>query len=416
MSRDRWFNHPCEALSALVDGELPAGGQRAAVEAHLGGCPVCRVLKEDIELLGQVVAAETPPPMPADLAARIRGRIDESAAARRAGWWRMPWRVPMPAAAAAAVVVVALVWLVSFGSRPPDTPIPATEVASRTAPGTTDGRDATGGPDVAGGRDAAGVPRSSPPALAPAPARAQPPAPAPAPIVGSAAAAREKPEPKLARSTPAGDAAAGRSNQAPPVVHRDDGVRPTPAGAIAEHDETRLYKETAKDTIAVDTERDRTQVGFLEATARQEAPAKPTTKASNAPPAAAPGMPASAGARPVVTMSDARIAAPPLEAAPYMVRLLPDGSMSVRARDYQCVVPIAPDDARLLASIGDATTAGVAPRTRAPEAATTGATASAAMEEPLPVVPSPEARSAILRLVRERYRAIIEERCGPLPR
>jgi hypothetical protein len=99
-----------------------------------------------------------------------------------------------------------------------------------------------------------------------------------------------------------------------------------------------------------------------------------------------------------------------------VVRLLPDGSMSVRTRDYQCAVPIAPDDAHLLATMGEAATAGVASRTAAPEAATTGATASAAMAEPLPVVPSPEARSAILRLVRERYRAIIEERCGPLPR
>lgn len=376
MSRDRWSDHPCEALSALVDGELPSGERRAAVEAHLGDCPACRALKEDIELLRQAVAAETPP-VPGDLAARIRGRIEASAPTRRAGWWRLPWRVPMPAAAAAAVVLVALAWMVSFGSRPPTAPHPAAEVASRTAPG---------------------VPRSSAPASAPAPARAQPPASASAPNAGSSATAREKPEPKIARSTPAGDTAAGRSNQAPPVARRDDGVRPTPA-AIAESDETRLYKETAKDEIAVDTERARTQGGFLEATARQEAPAEPT----------------SAGALPVLARSSAPIA-PPLEAVPYVVRLLPDGSMSVRTRDYQCAVPIAPDDARLLASIGDATTAGVAPRAPAPEAGTMGAAASAVMAEPLPVVPSPDARQAIIRLVRERYRVIIEERCGPLPR
>jgi len=393
MSRDRWSDHPCEPLSALVDGELPSGERRAAVEAHLGACPACRALKEDIELLRQAVAAEAPPPMPGDLAARIRGRIKESAPAPRAGWWRMPWGVPMPAVAAAAVVVVALAWLAwPPPLHSPGAPIPATEIAARVAPG---GSDPAGGPKAAGGPDAAGAPRTSAPASAPEPARAQAPASAPAPIVGSSATAPEKPEPKIARSTPAGDAAAGRSNQAPPVARRDDGAPLTPADAIARNDGARLYKEAVKDA-----ERGRAQGGFLEATARQESPAKS----------------AAVEARPGLAMSDVPITSPPLEADPYVVRLLPDGSMSVRMRDYQCAVPIAPDDARLLATMGEAATAGVATRSPAPGPAATGAMAPATMSEPLPVILSPEARSAIVRLVRQRYRAIIEERCGPLPR
>jgi len=426
MTRDRWSDHPCEALSALVDGELPGGERRVAVEAHLAACPACRVLKEDIELLGQAVAAETPPPMPADLAARIRGRIEASVPARSGGWWRAPWRVPMPAAAAAAVVVVALIWLAWPGGRPPGAPIPEGEVGARVA---------SGAPDAPGAPDSPGAPRTSVPASAVELPSPQAPAAAPA-TIGPVGTAREKVEPKIARSTPAHDAVAGRSIQAPPVPRRDDGAPLTLLDAPAERDEARLYKEAAMDAEkdAVNAERGRTQGRFLEATVKQEAAAKSAATASNAPVAAAPGMPAALDARPAPAMAAAPITSPPLEAPPYVVRLLPDGSMSLRTRDYQCAVPIAPDDARLLATMGEAATAGVATRGPAPEAAAAGSspapgatssaapgavaggTTSAAMAEPIPVVLSPEARSAIVRLVRERYRAIIEERCGPLPR
>jgi len=346
MSRDRWSEHPCEALSALVDGELPSGGRRAAVEAHLRSCPVCRALKEDIERLRQAVAAETPAPMPADLAARIRGRIDASTPARSSEWWRMPWRVPMPAAAAAAVVVVAIVWLAWPPLLvPPGAPTPSTEDAAPLRPGATE------------------APGAPPSMTSPAPA----PESAPAPVMGQAATARENLESKVARS---------RSSSPPPsVARRDDTAPAPPLDAPARRDEASQFKDAVVP-------------GVLDLPARQQ---------TQAPPAA-------------------------LEAVPYLVRLLPDGSMVVRSREYRCVVPIAPEDARLLASLGErATAAGPNPIPAAPSFATpgkaAGAAEAAALAEPPPVViPPTEGRSAILRLVRERYRAIIEERCGPLPR
>jgi hypothetical protein len=229
----------------------------------------------------------------------------------------------------------------------------------------------------------------------------------------------------MRRSTPSPDTAAGGSIQTPAAKPGEPESTWSRLDSAAERAESPARKESAKDATA-DLDRMATQGGFVEATVKQEPPARSVATAANAPPATAPSMLPAVEARPALAMSPSPVASPLLEAAPYIVRLLPDGSMSVRARDYQCVVPIAPEDARLLSTLGDAATTDAVARGPAPGPAATGSAAAAgttatagaapASAAAAPAILSPEARQAIVHLVRERYRAIIEERCGQLPR
>jgi hypothetical protein len=259
-----------------------------------------------------------------------------------------------------------------------------------------------------------------PSATSPAPAPAS--APAPGPGKGPAtpgrtdAAAPDRVESK-SRTLPALDADTGTSRRAPappPAAagsawSRTDTVagRAAPSEAGASKDE------------AVDLARQRVQEGLKEA---EVAGARPATLAA-------------AAAAPV---------SPPLAAAPYIVRLLPGPTMSVRDGDYRCSIQVAPEDARLLADLGDAATAAggeavdAAAKAVAADAPAAGTAAPAAAREPAktvaqgsaeappagtdapaaepaPALLPPQARQAVVRLVRERYRATIEERCGPLP-
>jgi len=425
MTRDGRPDHPCEALSALVDGELN-GGERAAIEAHLAECAPCRALKDDFEVLGGAVAAEAPPEVPADLAARIRGRLGERPAARHQAWvwWRLRWPAPMPAAAAAAVVVAALVWMAWPGGRPP-----GESVASREATTSDVPRKATGAPAAPPAKEAPAVPTAvAETAGAPAERASRgmspvpPPmrVPAPAAATPSAGTARDIVEPKSRLSAASPDAEADRLRAAraalpggpEPAWSRVDSVQGRAASDLG----TLSAEDSAKDEVT----------GFARApaqAARREggAVAPPPAPAAAAPPSAA------------------RL----LDASPYVVSLLPDGTMSVRAPGYQCIVPITPEDARLLAAFGDAAAAPVAVAGRAAEnredpasamsagpaaggapsapsgaaeSAPTSAAAVASAAEPAPAILPPAARQAVVRLVREHYRALIEERCGPLPR
>ncbi len=69
--------HPHDLLSTLLDGEL-AATERESVDRHLAGCPACRDLLEDLRRLAAASSADPVPPVPADLASRIRGRIDNA--------------------------------------------------------------------------------------------------------------------------------------------------------------------------------------------------------------------------------------------------------------------------------------------------------------------------------------------------
>jgi putative zinc finger protein len=425
MSRDtgdRWSDHPCEALSALVDGELEAG-ERAAVEAHLAACLICRALKDDVELLDRAVAAEPPPPVPADLAARIRGRLAGGASAPAVArpWWAPRWPVPMPAAAAAAAVVVAtLAWLAWPGGRPQDAAMRAGDIATHEAAGaagTTGTADAPATADTLPRLRSLGYLRTpaEPPATAPAPA----PAPAPTPALAPPPPPANPAAPSIAQK------AAPQRPQAPTGLARE-GVEAksrasgSPAGADfdAETGNRQLVKTLKKDAAPA-AETLTTPMAL-----RESAVAEATAASGGSAPPVAPR---------------------PLDASPYIVSLEPEEAMTVRVRDYECTIPIAPADARLLAAFGapaptTATAsvpvarkaeAGAAPaagapaaaRPAAPAAGTVGAGSTAGSPgavaqpaEPAPVVLPPAARQTVVYLVRERYRALLEERCGPLPR
>lgn len=63
-------------LNDYLDGELPAE-LCAELEAHLAGCPDCRVVLDTLGKTVQIVRALdlTPPPLPADVEARLLARL-----------------------------------------------------------------------------------------------------------------------------------------------------------------------------------------------------------------------------------------------------------------------------------------------------------------------------------------------------
>jgi Putative zinc-finger len=126
MSHDGSQPHPVEALSAFLDQETGAA-ERAEIETHLLTCPGCRALLEDLRRLD--AAAEVGPPVPADLARRIRSRLGAAGAAdadpgvtaaasatappKPPGRRWSAWIGPLPLAAAASLIVGGALWLLS---------------------------------------------------------------------------------------------------------------------------------------------------------------------------------------------------------------------------------------------------------------------------------------------------------------
>ena len=111
-------NHPVEALSAYLDGEL-SPSEAAELEMHLRDCRECGLALEDLRLLSRAVAGEELPPLPADLAGRITRRLEPDRpgkSAPRAGWLTGFFGAPL-AAAAAAVLAVGVLWVVWQGSQ-----------------------------------------------------------------------------------------------------------------------------------------------------------------------------------------------------------------------------------------------------------------------------------------------------------
>ena len=109
--------HPRVLVSALLDGEL-SPQETALVERHLAGCPSCRELLEDYRVIATSTASLATPPVAADLRTRINHRLD---AAARSGL-RQPWFRPRSyrlALGAAAGVVLALgFWILRQDNTP----------------------------------------------------------------------------------------------------------------------------------------------------------------------------------------------------------------------------------------------------------------------------------------------------------
>ena len=115
--------HPAEMISAYLDGAI-GPEEQALVEEHLGSCPRCREMVEDLRALAATAARDEPPPVPADLATRI-GRLVEVARGRAGPFRRPAWRSPF-ALAAAGLAVATLVWLAVRQQAPAPTSLPVT--------------------------------------------------------------------------------------------------------------------------------------------------------------------------------------------------------------------------------------------------------------------------------------------------
>ena len=110
-------NHPHEALSVYLDGEL-SGEERLRLEDHLSHCPPCTVLLADMKLMAKAGTEEEVPPVPAALSPRIMTHIPRGVAERRRHWIHR-----MPLATAASLAAVAVLWVV-FRDAPSLSPDP----------------------------------------------------------------------------------------------------------------------------------------------------------------------------------------------------------------------------------------------------------------------------------------------------
>lgn len=373
MTRDA--RHPVELLSAFADGETTEG-ERETIAAHLAGCEACRELLDDLRLLDRLAADEAVPPVPADLAARLRARLDaEPAPAAAPVAVRVPVaRVPvgfrrgLPLAAAASLVVAALVWLLRLEAPHRDLP--------------------PGPPPAVADRMEAALP------AAPSPA-----APAQGPESTTAAAAQED----------ARGAAGG------PESHRAEAKRPEAPRARA-------------DKVAMGHAvggRSDTRAPNKESVAEQA----PSSKGVMAEPLLAFG---SIASTPAGGDRDEESGPPAVEAPPYRVRLLANRSMSVETAGYTCIVPVSQEDAVSLAAIVSAArirqegtvnaAAQVAPAVAQQETPSgaaghpVGAPKAAIVAPRICAQLSPDDCRYVLSLVRDRYRGLLEKRCGPPPR
>lgn len=75
----------CESL--LTDGREALAGValKRAFEAHLGHCPACRALGDDLRLMRAAAPDLAPPPLPAALERRVRAVCHEEMAQRERG-------------------------------------------------------------------------------------------------------------------------------------------------------------------------------------------------------------------------------------------------------------------------------------------------------------------------------------------
>lgn len=118
--------HVRPMLSAFHDNEISPAG-RAAVEAHLQGCPACARLLAAMERLDANVEVPEPGPEYWDrFNRRVEDRIEGRPAvpgkvvsSPRREWMRHPWSYLIPAAAAAILVV----WVVRFSGMSVYSPV-----------------------------------------------------------------------------------------------------------------------------------------------------------------------------------------------------------------------------------------------------------------------------------------------------
>ncbi|MGD9736595.1 MAG: anti-sigma factor [Solirubrobacterales bacterium] len=129
------------ALGAHALGQLPEG-ERAALEAHLEGCPECRSEAESLRGVARLlpladparIAAPAPQP-PAQLRERIEAVIGAERAERAAGERRRRRRFGFAVGGAAAAAATAALAIVVFAGGSGEQSWPEQHVAFRDLPG-----------------------------------------------------------------------------------------------------------------------------------------------------------------------------------------------------------------------------------------------------------------------------------------
>ena len=134
--------HEQERLSAYLDGELPPA-ERAAVEAHLAGCPECTTFLTELAAVDQVATAlpaEASEGYFATFPARVRSRLEASKVESRRR--RLPtWTWAVAAALLLAVVTPLTVrqFRPSAGEAPPPAPLAPPSAPSKSEPTLAEG-------------------------------------------------------------------------------------------------------------------------------------------------------------------------------------------------------------------------------------------------------------------------------------
>ena len=96
-----------EDLSALIDHALPARRQ-AALQRHLGTCPVCRQQLDALQALRQQLQGLPSPVLGFDLAAQLQDRLPRRPSPPRAGWNLLGW---IPTGLATGAALASGLWL-----------------------------------------------------------------------------------------------------------------------------------------------------------------------------------------------------------------------------------------------------------------------------------------------------------------
>ena len=394
--------HPHDLLSPYLDGELDRQA-RSAIEEHLSGCTSCRTILRDFRSMATVSGQEAPPPVPADLRARIRAGLEAREAPGLGVFGRGIRSYRLGIAAAAGLVLVIGMWALQQGSLPPaGTPAPVSMNSGRPEDWR---RDDT--------RTGAKPRPTEPPETAEMTDQLR--------ALGYIGPQPEKkseatpPPPDAQRRMPGGSLLRQKV-QAPPVPPPAAvGSRPAPpdeeAGDIA--------PSTRERALAV--------------------PGAGTPGAGELRENALNGEHGFARAQPAGT--DAVAPAERFEARPgrillvasaaYTVRVSEDGTISLSAGEYSCSArldgPAVDPDITALFTLA-AVPEKEAPRAResAPAGASTarlvepppaaGKTAGAGGGVDLPAGQAHEIETRLKTLLRDRYLALMEGRCGPAPR
>lgn len=409
-------DHPIELLSASIDRELRPS-EAAALEAHLEGCAGCRGLLVDFRRLDEALVDDPAPAVPAGLKERILSAARSRPAPRQVPFWRQA----MPLAAAASIVMAVLIWygrpdrLPPLSEAVPDSAGNQPHAAGSAVSSKPDDKPAPGLADRA--HEGFLAPRDGLAKTNPSPAPGTKPAP-------EAVMAQVAPQDKLAKKSKDSAGTAGswkvepmaeprreRSAQEEAVVEAGSLSTPAPS-APAPSDATASAAPQAMGGPAPPAERkeeeaEKQRLAANEAAGRREAEkaVEPQVAAETA---KAPGMMArNAPAAAPMQAAETRPRPVGLFAAPYIVTLQDERTMRVERGAWTCSVPIDDADAKRLAAAAEEIV-----RASGAASDSTAVPAGGAVV----VTASPQAREAILRLVRERYRPVIESRCGSLPR